>query len=184
MFHETASAVRAYIDASNKPDLFDGKCQYGFVVFWGGPLIFKSAKLEHVGMNSTYNEYQALTHTIKHIVWLRKLLHEIGLGHTCKHAVAVFGDNAQANNLCKEDLVTKGNMYFNVSYHYNKEQVKAGEVQVFYINTNLNVTDPMTKALPSIKSRFFRPLLSGMDSRVVDATACHDMRWDHLDIAK
>lgn len=181
-FYETTWGMRAHVDASNNPDLVDGKCQYGFIIYLGGPVIVKSSKLEHVGMNSTYNEYQALTHCIKHIVWLRKVLLEMKLTMLCDHAVPVLADNAQANNLCKEDIVTKGNMYFNVSYHYNKEQVAAGNVNVFYIRSQGNVSDTTTKALGPLKCDYFRHPLTGYDKRVYETNVYDkgDNLWDSI----
>ena len=179
-FSETASGMRAHCDASNDAD-YDGKCRYGFVLYWGGPIITKSSKLAHVGLNSTYNEYQALTHCIKYTVWARKLLAEIGLKHVVEKAMPILADNVQANNLCKEDLVTKGNMYINVCYHYNKEQVKAGEVDIFYIKTDANTADPMTKALGRTKESGFQPAVCGYDRRVYESPirSLGGNRWDH-----
>ena len=179
-FTETGSELRAFCDASNDPDPTDGKCRYGFVIMWGGPLIAKSSKLTHVGLNSTYNEYQALTHCIKHAVWLRKLLIEMKLTQVCRMALPILADNAQANNLCKEDIVTKGNMYFNTDYHYNKEQQAAGEVNILYVNTHANVADPLTKGQGPLKEEAVRPALCGYDRRVYEhrVHALGGNRWD------
>ena len=168
-FTETSAPMRAYCDASNDADPVDGKCRYGFSVFWAGPVITKSSKLTCVGLNSTYNEYQALTHCIKHIVWMRKLMNEMKLGHVCALACPVLADNAQANNLCHEDIVTKGNMYFDAAFHYNKERVKAGDVNIYYVNTHSNVADPLTKGLGPIKEEQFREPLCGYDPRCFEA---------------
>ena len=73
----------------------------------------------------------------------------------------VYADNKQANNLCKEDLVTAGNMYFRTGYHYNKEAVKDKYVSVEYIHTSLNCSDATTKGLGSNKIKLFEPILHG-----------------------
>ena len=106
-FSETTDAPMAFVDASNKDDPTDGKTQYGYSIMWGGPLATKSGKLKHVGINSTYNEYMALHHCIKQVVWTRQLLDEIGLQSFISEPTIVFADNKQANNLCNEDLVVK-----------------------------------------------------------------------------
>ena len=96
-------------------------------------------------------------------------------------ACPILADNAQANNLCAEDLVTKGNMYFNVAYHYNKEQVKAGEINVRYVHTHSNTSDPLTKVLGPVKEQAFAPALCGKDSRVYEYPI-HKVggnRWEH-----
>ena len=161
MFTECDDEPCAMVDASNRDDPADGKCQYGYTINWGGPLITKSGKLNHVGINSTYNEYMALTHCIKQIVWLRQLFNEIGLAAYIDQPTVVYADNKQANNLCGEDLVTAGNIYFRTSYHYNKEVVQDKYGIVQYINTQYNCADATTKALGSSKIRDFAPYLQG-----------------------
>ena len=130
IFSETDDVPCAMVHASNKDDPADGKCQYGYIISLGGPLITKSGKLNHVGINSTYNEYMALTHCIKQIVWLRQLFEEIGLADYINQSTVVYADNKQANNLCNEDLVTNDNMYFRTHYHYNKEAVEDKYVRI------------------------------------------------------
>ena len=162
LFTETDSEPVAFVDASNKDDPTDGKTQYGYAIMWGGPLICKSSKLNHVGINSTYNEYMALHHVIKQIVWLRQLFFEIGLAEFISKPTLVHADNKQANSLCSEDLVTQGNMYFRTGYHYCKEAVRDEYVTVEYIDTALNIADTMTKALASNKIKDFHDSLHGL----------------------
>ena len=65
----------AYSDASNKPDPVEGKAQYGFcVMLAGGPVVYQSKKLKHVGLNAFHNEYMALCETSKAAVWVRLIL--------------------------------------------------------------------------------------------------------------
>jgi hypothetical protein len=125
-FRSTETQPIAFVDASNKDDPVDGRTQYGYSLHWGGPLVVKSSKLTHVGINSTYNEYMALHYAIKQIVWMRQLMAEIGLVEFITHPTLVWADNKQANKLCTEDLVTSGNMYFRTGFHYNKEACQDG----------------------------------------------------------
>ena len=131
----------------------------------GGPIITKSGKLTHVGVNSTYNEYMALHYAIKHIVWLCQFMCEMGLGSVVGKPTVVYADNKQANNLCHEDLVTSGNMYFRTSYHYmyNKEEVEDGTVAVRYTHTSTNYSDATAKGLGHIKVKQFLPVLHGYE---------------------
>ena len=149
----------ALVDASNRDDPADGRTQYGYTIHWGGPLITKSGKLNHVGISSTYNEYMALHHCVKQVVWLRQLMQEIGLAAYVSTPTEVYADNKQANKLCAEDLVTAGNMYFRTGYHYNKEAVAEGHVKIEYIKTDQNVADLFTKA---IKKGVIRQLLDAL----------------------
>ena len=161
VFSETDHSPFAMVDASNRDDPSDGRTQYGYAIHWGGPLITKSGKLNHVGINSTYNEYMALHHCVKQLVWLRQLMQEIGLASYVRSPTQVYADNKQANKLCAEDLVTAGNMYFRTGYHYNKEAVRDGYVDIRYINTAYNISDACTKALAKNKISLFEPALHG-----------------------
>ena len=81
----------------------------------------------------------ALHFCIKQIVWLRQLMDEIGLGAYLSQPTVVYADNKQANNLCREEVVTAGNMYFRTGYHYNKEAVRDKYVSVHFCPTDLNL---------------------------------------------
>ena len=52
-------------------------------------------------------------------------------------------------------------MYFRTGYHYNKEAVTDGLVNIRYVETHLNISDALTKGLGSNKIKQHRPTLSG-----------------------
>ena len=137
----------AHSDASNKADPADGLAQAGFVISWfGGPVSTQSKKLKHVGLSSEHNEYMGITSAAKKIVWLRQLLFELGTNpEIIGQPTVVLADNAQANRICREHFISPGNQYIHLSYHYNKEAVELGFVDIRWINTKLNIADLFTK---------------------------------------
>ena len=92
---------------------------------------------------------------------MRQLLDEIGLGNYTSEPTRVYADNRQANNLCKEDLVIVGNMYFRTGYHYYKEAVRDQYVSVHYAHTTQSISDACTKGLGPINIEGFEPLIHG-----------------------
>ena len=111
---QTAQAT-VQSDASNKPVLENGLCQGGFGHFWmGGPIASASKRLHHVGQSAEHNEYMAMNMAIKRTVWLRQLFDEIGLQDLVSKPTPIFGDNIQANKLCKEHFISPGNQYIAV----------------------------------------------------------------------
>ena len=170
-FRETDEEPCAFVDASKRDDPHDCRTQYGYVNHWGGPLMTKSGKLNHVRIDSTYNEYaeyngMALHHCNKQfaqLVWAIQCMQEIGLSAYVSEPTKVLADNAQANKLCAEDLVTAGNMYFCTGYHYNNECVENRYVilTVEYVHTSNNIGDSLTNALGANKIRAFGPHLTG-----------------------
>ena len=146
----------AFSDASNDSDPLDGLCQFGFTVMMsGGPVIYKSSKLRHKSPtgSASHCEYMALCHCNQAVVWLRQLLFELGFTDLLERPTVVYGDNKQANTLCVEDIVTSGNQYIYLPYHFNKEVCEQGFVEVRDVRTALNVADLFTKPVPQNKIR-------------------------------
>ena len=162
----------SYSDASNKPDPIDGLSQYGNVVMWmGGPVMWSSKKLAHVGLSAYHNEYMALRHALSGVVWMRQLFDDIGLGYITSEPTIIYGDNEAANRLTRQDFVSSGNQYIYLPYHYIKECTKMGMVDVRWVGTRLNFADIFTKAVAveTVKS-------------LVDKLCGYDLSWyDHRD---
>jgi hypothetical protein len=158
-----------FVDASNKPDLMDdGICQYGFVFTWmGGPICELSKKLRQVGLSSEHNEYMAMYYAHQQLMWIRQLLIEMGLGSMIERPTVMFADNTAANTLSKEDVVTHGNQYVALAFHYNKEIQEQGASTVQYIKTDDNISDLMSKCTEIAARRRLQGPLSGYDTRLI-----------------
>ena len=140
----------ALVDASNKPDRADGNCMYGWVqMLAGGPIANGCKKLNHIGLSSAHNEYMALCFANQAVVWIRQLLQEIGMLSMLEEPTVVLADNKPANILSKEDnvIVTTGNQYIYLPYHYNKEVQELGFIKVVYVKSAMNISDLFTKAV-------------------------------------
>jgi hypothetical protein len=149
-------------DASNKPDPYDGKCHAGFTGHLAnGPLVCKSFKLKHCGLSSEHNEYMGLTACLRAIVWLRQLLGEIGRNDMIENPTVVYGDNIQANRLCKEHFVTTGNQHIFMPYHWNREVIDELYAAVKWVQTDYNISDLMSKNVTSGVLKQLEGMLSG-----------------------
>ena len=111
--------IQCYYDSSNKADPNDGKSQWGYVItLLNGPLDWGCRKHNHVGISSSHNEYMALSHATKSVIWIRQLLMEMKLEEFIPGATPMMGDNDQATNLAREDILTQANRYFRLEYHF------------------------------------------------------------------
>ena len=109
-------------DASNKPIPESGLAQGDFVIHWmNAPISTFSKRMPHVGNSSEHNEYMALTAATKSTIWLRQFLQEAELGEYVREPTVLYGDNVQANRLCREHFVTTGNQYIYLPYHFARE---------------------------------------------------------------
>ena len=115
------------------------------IVFMGAPIHWVSKKHQHVGESSAEDEYMALNHTGKMVVWLRNLFKEMGLGEIVSTPTLMLGDNKQACQWSRIEMVTNSNRFIERQYHKVREFILAGDLETRYINTKLNVSDVFTE---------------------------------------
>ena len=138
-----------FSDASNRPDDRDSRRAYGYCIMWkGGAIISVSRKLDHCSSATAANEYMAISHATKGVVWMRQLMEELKLLEIVKQPTMVLGDNRTANQWVMDEKVTQGNMWILQCYHYVKEMASEGHIKIDYINTKFNIADIFTKGVP------------------------------------
>jgi hypothetical protein len=148
-----------YYDAGFAPDPIDGKSTYGFTVqYYGGPVAWISKKLPHVGTHVGQNETGAQHYAGKHTMYSKYVLEEIS--NVDQPLVKMYGDNDQATNFSKEDMVTAGNKYYYTPYYYVKE-IDGIHVDCDRVPTLNNISDVMTKANDEATLNYLQPRLCG-----------------------
>jgi hypothetical protein len=115
-----------------------------------GPVEWNSKKHNHVGISSSHNEYMALSHATKAVMWIRQLLIEMQLQEYIPEPTPMLGDNDQATLLSQQEMVTNGNKFYLLDYHYSREAVKEGHTSTRRVDTKANYSDMFTKAVPKI----------------------------------
>ncbi|CAI7883837.1 unnamed protein product [Closterium sp. NIES-54] len=79
-FGQGEMLLNCYTDASFNSVKADGISIGGYVCLFGGGLVsWRSKKQNEVGLSLFETEYMALHHGVKEVVWLRRLLEEIGV---------------------------------------------------------------------------------------------------------
>ncbi|CAI7816722.1 unnamed protein product, partial [Closterium sp. NIES-54] len=80
--------LTCYIDASFNSVKADCTSIGGYVcLFGGGAVSWRSKMQNEVGLSSCETEYMALHHGVKEVVWLRRLLEEIGISYQAQVAL-------------------------------------------------------------------------------------------------
>jgi hypothetical protein len=157
-----------FVDASSKADPADSKCLYGYAHLWmGGTIIAVCKKLAHVGLSAAHNEYMAAHWANRHTAWLRDVLTEMNMSAVVTAPTITWADNRAANLLCEEDIISTGNHHMMVPYHYNKEAVNDGIVEMRYIPTIDNLADLMTKSCSKQVIERLLPALIGLRKPVL-----------------
>ena len=106
---------------------------------------------------STEAEYRGATVATCEVAWLNRLLHDFGLQAHKK--VFLYCDNLSSIQLAHNVVFHARKKHIEVHYHFIREKVLSGEIDLQYVNTEEQVADIFTKALGAEKLRRFRETL-------------------------
>nr|GEW10245.1 retrotransposon protein, putative, Ty1-copia subclass [Tanacetum cinerariifolium] len=149
---EAELRVDCYYDAGFETDRDDIKSQTGYVfVLNGGAVDWKSSKQSTTAMSATEAEYIAASEAAMEAVWIRKFLSGLGIvskinepiNMFCEYSIALFIDN--------EPGIQRRARHYHRRYHHVHECIELSEINLLKVNTDDNLADPFTKALPKGK---------------------------------
>ena len=89
------------------------------------------------------------------VVWLKRILKDLGV--PIKDPIPLYYDNMSSIHLARNPVFHAHMKHIEVHYHFIREHVQAGDVDLQHISTNLQTTDIFTKALEANKLRQFMP---------------------------
>ena len=134
---------------------------YCFMLNNSGPVIsWKSKKQPTVALSSCESEYVALCAGMQEAVYLKRLMEE--LLQNSFGPIMINVDNQGAIALSKNPTQHDRSKHVDIKYHFCRECVSSGKVEVSYVPTADNVADVMTKAASKGKVMKFRDTLFGV----------------------
>ncbi|CAI7782502.1 unnamed protein product [Closterium sp. NIES-53] len=137
--------LTCYTDASFNYVKADGTSIGGYVcLFGGGAVSWRSKKQNEVGLSSCENEYMALHHGAKEVVWLRRLLEEIGVCQ--KEPTVIFCDNESAVKLAKNACLHGLTKHIRPKWHWVRRLLDKEE-RLEIVKTHQQAADILTKRL-------------------------------------
>ncbi|KAK1644404.1 hypothetical protein QYE76_062209, partial [Lolium multiflorum] len=144
--------VTSYTDASWNTDPDDSKSQSGYVFILNGAAVsWASSKQCTVAKSSTESEYIAASEASSEAVWMKRFIVELGVVPSALDPLVIYCDNMGAIANAQEPRSHKRLKHIKLHYHSIREYIEDGEVKICKVHTDLNVADPLTKALPRAK---------------------------------
>ena len=136
-----------YTDADWAGDNADYKSTSGHVFMFGdGPVVWGSYKQNCVALSSTEAEYISASESCREIAWLDELIKDFGLVR--KEPVSLLEDNQSCIKLTQSEKFLARTKHIGVRYHYIRQAVQDGLVELSYCCTNEMAADILTKPLP------------------------------------
>jgi hypothetical protein len=122
-----------------------------------GAVTWSSKKQAIVALSSTEAEYVAQTHAAKELIWLRTIIGE--LNSPFENPTTLHCDNQGAIALAKDNKFHARTKHIDIRYHFIREAVEDGSINMQYIPTNENIADIFTKPLAKAKFERFVQML-------------------------
>ena len=153
-----------YSDSSYNVDPDDGKSTTGQVFYLNEcPVTWCSQKQEVVALSSCEAEYMAATDTAKQTIWLQELLEEITSDGVQKVLIRI--DNKSAIALSKNPVFHGRSKHIHTRFHFIRECVEKGPVDVEHVAGRVQKADILTKTLGRIKLKEMRDLIGVQNER-------------------
>jgi hypothetical protein len=147
-----------YCDASHACHV-DGRGQSGIIYTIGGSLFCaKSSKQVFVALSSTEAEAMALSFATPLIIWAREFMKELGI--TIDKPSFLYEDNQAVIHLIKRGSPTSHkSRHFRTRFFHTKQLEDRGIITVAKIDTDINISDILTKCLDRKKFQTLAKLM-------------------------
>ena len=149
-----------YSDADWANDKDTRRSTTGYAFLLNGAVISWCSKLQTtVALSSTEAEYMALCAAAQEAVHLRRLLSDLGFEQ--KGPTIIYEDNQSCIALAKNPVHHARTKHIDIRFHYTREKIEDGEIDVVYVPTSEQLADVLTKPLERVKLEALRKKLLG-----------------------
>ncbi|WJZ97833.1 hypothetical protein VitviT2T_016408 [Vitis vinifera] len=138
--------VVGYTDVDWAGNITDRKSTAGYFTFVGGNLVtWRSKKQKVVALSSAEAEFRGMVKGICELIWLKKLLAEIGVAPSSK--MNLFCDNTAAIAISHNPVQHDRTKYVEVDRNFIKQNLEEKIIQLPFVKSEDQLADVLTKAV-------------------------------------
>ncbi|KAK9672905.1 hypothetical protein RND81_12G133600 [Saponaria officinalis] len=163
VFYQPCSDPRliAYSDSDWAGSVDDMKSTSGYAFTFGsGVFSWNSKKQDIVAQSTAEAEYVAASAAVNQVIWLRKILDD--LGYKQNEATEVLVDNKSAIAISKNPVSFGKTKHMKIRYYALRDAQQEKEVSLVHCPSEFQLADILTKALPTSRFEFLRLKLGVM----------------------
>ncbi|KAJ9547376.1 hypothetical protein OSB04_019919 [Centaurea solstitialis] len=141
-----------YTDSDYGGCQVDRKSTSGSSHFLGGKLVSWSSKKQNCVSTSTAEaEYVAAASCCSQALWMQTQLRDYG--YTFNKIIILY-DNKSTISILENPVQHSKTKHIDIKYHFLKHQVEEGNVEMYFVNTELQLANLFTKALDEKRFTF------------------------------
>ncbi|GKF82163.1 hypothetical protein Tco_0243819 [Tanacetum coccineum] len=103
-----------------------------------------SKKHDCTAMSLAEAEYVALAASCAQVIWMRTQLKDYGFNY---NKIPLYCDSQSAISISCNPVQHSRSKHINVHYHFIKEQVERGIIELYFVRTEYQLADMFMKAL-------------------------------------
>ncbi|CAM8944652.1 unnamed protein product [Rhodiola kirilowii] len=166
LYRHDKSHMVGYTDSDYTGDIDDRKSTSGYVFMMSsGAMSWLSKKQPIVTLSTTEAEFVAAAGCASQVVWLRRITEEIGCKYT--RGITIYCDNSSTIKLSKNSVMHRSR-HIDVRFHFLREKVQDGVIEMVYCGTKEQIADVMTKPLSIELFEKFRAFLGVLPAERVN----------------
>ncbi|GJX49754.1 hypothetical protein Tco_0276599 [Tanacetum coccineum] len=149
---DSSIALTAYADADHAGCQDTRRSTSGSMKLLGDILVSWSSKRQKsVVISNTEAEYIAMSGCCAQILWMRSQLTDYGLGF---NKIPMYCDNKSVIALCCNNVQHSRSKHIDIRFHFIKEHVENGVIELYFVNTEYQLADIFTKPLARERIEF------------------------------
>ncbi|GJU41993.1 retrotransposon protein, putative, unclassified [Tanacetum coccineum] len=149
---DSSNALTAFADADHAGCQDTRRSTSGSMQFLGDKLVSWSSKRQKsVTISSTEAEYIAMSGCCAQILWMRSQLIDYGLGF---NKIPMYCDNKSVIALSCNNVQHSRSKHIDIRFHFIKEHVENGVIELYVVNTEYQLADIFTKSLARERIEF------------------------------
>jgi hypothetical protein len=150
--------ITAYSDSDFAGDKDDRKSITGYIIFVSGTAIsWKSKSQPCVTLSSTEAEYVALNETVREVKFIFQILKTMGI--EAEKPARIYVDNVGSIFLSKNKTSGERTKHIDLKYHFIREQVQNGLIDIQFVRTSENHADIFTKNTNGEKFKYHTDMI-------------------------
>nr|GFC68378.1 retrovirus-related Pol polyprotein from transposon TNT 1-94 [Tanacetum cinerariifolium] len=154
--------LTAYSDTDHAGCHLDRKSTSGSVQFLGDKLVCWSFKKQNcVSISTAESKYVTVSGCCAQVLWMPTQPTDYGFFYD---KVLIYCDSKSANSISCNPVQHTRTKHIDVRYHFIKDLVEKGSIELYFVSTEYQLADLFTKSLPEARFKFLVEKL-GMMSR-------------------